>query len=113
MTDLIMLGMLLAGPQHGYRLKQSAGMVFGQGELHNNLVYPLLRRFMANRWVTKKVVPGARGQNRQQYAITPLGRQALLDRIREFSPQEAKAEDAFRLRVGLFGLLSPEDRGRI
>src|SRR5690348_161091 len=113
MTDLILLAMLLDGPRHGYRLKQEAGTVLGQGELHNNLVYPLLRRFMANRWVTKKVVPGARGQNRQQYAITPLGRQTLLNRLREFSPQEAKAEDAFRLRVGLFGLLTPEERERI
>jgi len=113
MTDLIILGMLLDGPQHGYRLKQSAGIVFGQGELHNNLVYPLLRRFMANKWVTKKTVPGERGQNRQQYAITALGHQTLLDRIRTFTEQDARSEDAFRVRVGFFGMLTPEDRDRI
>ena len=113
MTDLIILGMLLEGPQHGYRLKQNAGLIFGQGTLHNNLVYPLLRRFMANKWVTKKTVPGERGQNRQQYAITPLGRQTLLDRIRTFNEQEARSEDAFRIRVGFFETLAPEDRDRI
>jgi len=113
MTDLIILGMLLAGPQHGYRLKQNAGIVFGQGELHNNLVYPLLRRFMANKWVTRKIVPGERGQNRQQYAITALGRRALVDRIREFSDQDARSEDAFRVRIGFFGMLISEDRERI
>lgn len=113
MTDLIILGMLLAGPQHGYRLKQSAGMIFGQGELHNNIVYPLLRRFMANKWVTKKTVPGERGQNRQQYAITALGRQALVDRIRNFTEQDARSEDEFRVRVGFFSMLAAEDRDRI
>ena len=113
MTDLIILGMLLAGPQHGYRLKQSAGMIFGQGELHNNLVYPLLRRFVANRWVTKKTVPGERGQNRQQYAITSLGRQALMDRLKAFSGLDARSEDAFRVRVGFFELLDDEDRSKI
>jgi len=105
--------MLLARPQHGYRLKQSAGMIFGQGELHNNIVYPLLRRFMANKWVTKKTVPGARGQNRQQYAITALGRQALVDRIRDFNEQGARSEDEFRVRVGFFSMLAAEDRDRI
>jgi len=113
MTDLIVLGMLLSEPQHGYRLKQQAGMIFGQGELHNNLVYPLLRRFVANRWVTKKTVPGERGQNRQQYAITPLGRQALMDRLRSFSEQDARSEDEFRVRVGFFEMLSHEDREKI
>ena len=113
MTDLIILGMLLESPQHGYRLKQNAGLIFGQGKLHNNLVYPLLRRFMANKWVTKKTIPGERGQKRQQYAITPLGRQALLDRIRAFTEQDARSEEAFRVRVGFFAMLSPEDRDRI
>ena len=98
MTDLIILGMLFDGPQHGYRLKQNAGVIFGHGELHNNLVYPLLRRFMANKWVTKKTVPGERGQNRQQYAITALGRQRLVDRIREFSEQDARSKDHLRAR---------------
>ena len=113
MTDLIILGMLLAGPQHGYRLKQQAGVVFGQGALHNNLVYPLLRRFMANKWVTKKTVPGERGQRRQQYAITPLGRQTLMDRLRDFCEQHARSEDEFRVRVGFFAMLAAEDRERI
>ena len=113
MTDLILLGMLLTGPQHGYGLKQQAGVVFGQGALHNNLVYPLLRRFVANHWVTKKTVPGERGQNRQQYAITPSGRRALMERLRDFSEQDARSEDAFRVRVGFFELLPGKEREQI
>lgn len=113
MTDLIILAMLLEGPKHGYRLKQDAGAIFGQGELHNNLVYPLLRRFTTDGWVTRKTVPGERGQKRQQYALTPLGRKSLLDRLCEFTDPDVRSADAFRARVGFFGMLSPEDRERI
>lgn len=113
MTDLIILAMLLEGPQHGYRLKRDAGALFGQGALHNNLVYPLLRRFTAAGWVTKKAVPGERGQTRQQYAITPLGRRTLLERLSAFSEQDARSEEDFRARVGFFELLPAETRERI
>jgi DNA-binding PadR family transcriptional regulator len=113
MTDLIILALLVEGPKHGYRLKQDAGTIFGQGQLHNNRVYPLLRRFTACGWVTKKAVPGERGQNRQQYALTALGRRTLLGRISEFTEQDARSADAFRARVGFFGLLPVADRARI
>lgn len=113
MNDLIILAMLLEEPQHGYRLKRDAGALFGQGALHNNLVYPLLRRFTADGWVTKKTVPGERGQQRLQYAITPLGRRALLERLSSFTEQEARSGESFRGRVGFFELLPAETRERI
>ncbi len=113
MIDLITLAMLLDGPRHGYRLKRDAGVVLGQAELHNNLIYPLLRSFTIKGWVTKKTVAGERGQNRQQYAITALGRRTLLERLRDFSQQDARSAKAFRVRVGFFELLAPEDRERI
>ena len=59
------------------------------------------------------LVAGERGQNRQQYAITPLGRRTLLERLRDFSQQDARSAEAFRARVGFFELLPPEDRERI
>lgn len=113
MTDLILLAMLLEGPQHGYRLKRDAGALFGQGALHNNLVYPLLRRFTAEGWVTKQTVPGERGQKRQQYALTALGRRTLLERLSTFTEQEARSADDFRGRVGFFELVPAEARERI
>ena len=113
MTDLIILAMLRDRPKHGYRLKQDAGKLLGQGALHNNLVYPLLRRFTADGWVTKKTVPGDRGQNRQQYALTELGRRTLLNRLSAFTEQDARSWDAFHIRVGFFELLPAEVRGRI
>lgn len=113
MNDLIILAMLLDGPKHGYRLKQEARTIFGKGELHNNLVYPLLHRFTSQGWVTKKSAPGERGQVRQQYALTTLGRQVLLEKIRDFTEPDARSAEAFRTRVGFFAMLAEEDRERI
>jgi DNA-binding PadR family transcriptional regulator len=113
MTDLIILATLLSGPKHGYHLKRQAGLILGQELLHNNLVYPLLRRFMTKKWVRRRTVPGERGQMRQQYALTALGRKELVSRLSGFSEQDARAADAFRLRVGMFQLLKPNVRERI
>lgn len=113
MTDLIILATLLSGPKHGYQLKQEAGMILGQGVLHNNLVYPLLRRFMNEKWVSRKTVPGERGQTRHRYALTLLGRQELVRQLSTFGEQDARSADAFRLRVGLFQLLNCETRAAI
>jgi DNA-binding PadR family transcriptional regulator len=104
---------LLARPLHGYQLKQQAGQILGQQVLHNNIVYPLLRRFGKEGWVTKKVVPGERGQQRHQYAITTLGRRVLTQRLSEYTEADARSSDGFRVRVGLFQILSPEVRERI
>ncbi|HJT00204.1 MAG TPA: PadR family transcriptional regulator [Terriglobales bacterium] len=113
MIDLIILANLVDGPKHGYALKKQAGMVFAQSELHNNLVYPLLRRFTSQGWVTKKSAPGERGQTRQQYALTAAGRHALLERLNSFDEKEAQSSEEFLLRVGLFELLDPGTRQRI
>ena len=113
MTDLIVLALLLDGPRHGYRIKQDAGIILGSGELHNNLVYPLLRRFTNQKWVTKKTVPGERGQRRLQYSITTLGREVLLEQLRNFSETDAHSPEAFRARVGFFDLLGLAERETI
>lgn len=113
MNDLIILATLLPGPKHGYHIKHQAGTILGQGVLHNNLVYPLLSRFMSKKWVRRKTIPGERGQLRHQYAITPLGRKELIARLSAFTEQDARISSAFRLRVGMFQLLTRETRQHI
>ena len=113
MTDLIILSMLLPGPKHGYQLKHEAGMIFGQQMLHNNLIYPLLRRFLNDGWVSKKEVPGERGQTRQEYSLTAQGRRVLLERLSQFTEADAASDEEFRSRVGLFDLLESHTRENI
>jgi DNA-binding PadR family transcriptional regulator len=113
MNDLIILATLLPGAKHGYQLKHEAGLILGQEALHNNLVYPLLRRFTEAGWVTKKTVPGERGQQRHQYALTALGRRTLIQKLSEYSESDARSPEGFLTRVGLFQVLEPAVRERV
>jgi len=113
MNDLLLLAMLLGGPRYGYQLKREAGWMMGQDALHNNIVYPLLRRFLEEGWVSKKAMPGERGQTRQQYALTAEGRRIFFERMNAFSPAAASSEEGFFLRVGVFPALEPESREAI
>ncbi|MGA9042567.1 MAG: PadR family transcriptional regulator [Terriglobales bacterium] len=113
MNDLILLAMLLEGPKHGYQLKQQAGLIMGQGDMHNNLVYPLLRRFTDKGWVTRKAVAGERGQTRQQYALTPLGRKTLIERLSQYGERNSDSFPGFAMRVGMFEALKPATREHI
>jgi DNA-binding PadR family transcriptional regulator len=113
MNDLLLLATLLGRPAHGYALKKRIAQISGHGEMHNNLVYPLLKRFVAAGWVSRRAVPGERGQTRERYALTAKGRQELLRRLAEFTKKDAASEDAFHLRVGLFAVLDAGSRERI
>jgi DNA-binding PadR family transcriptional regulator len=113
MTDLVLLTALLGRPAYGYALKRNAGLIFGNGVLHNNLVYPLLKRFVQSGWVEQSSVPGDRGQQRKQYRITPAGRKYLLEQIAIFGEREACNDGAFLFRVAMFDLLPEEKRREI
>ena len=113
MNDLILLAALMNGPQHGYALKKLAGFMPGHAGMHNNLVYPLLRRFVENSWVTKRTTGGERGQKRDLYTLTSKGKLSLLQRLSHFTEKEASSENEFRLRVGLFSMLDPQTRAGI
>lgn len=108
MNDLVLLAALLGGPAYGYALKRTAGLIFGSGAMHNNIVYPSLKRFVRNSWVKQTSVAGDRGQQRKQYSITPAGRKYLLEQLASFDEREAADDGAFLLRVAFFGILPKE-----
>jgi DNA-binding PadR family transcriptional regulator len=113
MNDLLLLSTLLAGPKHGYALKKQIALITGHGEMHNNLVYPLLKRFVANGWVSRRESAGERGQTRELYALTAKGHQEIVSRLSDFSSKSACSGKEFSLRVGLFEVLEPATRRRI
>ena len=113
MNDLLLLSTLLAGPRHGYALKKQIALITGQGEMHNNLVYPLLKRFVSKDWVSSREAAGERGQTRELYALTAKGRQELLRRISDFPPKSAGSAEAFSFRIGLFQILDAAARKHI
>ena len=113
MNDLLMLANLLDGPKHGYALKKQVGLISGQNEMHNNLVYPLLRRFVENGWVSKREASGQRGQTRDVYALTAKGKRELLRRLSTFTEKEAASQNELCLRVGLFMVLDKTEREQV
>jgi DNA-binding PadR family transcriptional regulator len=113
MNDLVALSILLDGPKHGYAIKKQAGRMTGRADMHNNLIYPLLRGFVEKGWVTQRESAGERGQRRQVYAITVSGRRALAESLCSFGPIQARSAEAFRLRVGFFGILAFPRRAEI
>jgi DNA-binding PadR family transcriptional regulator len=104
---------LLAGPAYGYSLKRTAGLIFGSGAIHNNIVYPSLKKFVGNSWVEQRTVPGNRGQQRKQYRLTPAGRKHLFEQVGIFGEREAADDGAFLMRVALFDVLPAKKRGAI
>src|SRR5260370_30544911 len=81
--------------------------------MHNNLVYPLLRRFVESGWVSKRKGAGQRGRTREIYDLTNKGKQELLRRLSQFTSKEAASENGFHLRVGLFSVLDAGTSGAI
>jgi PadR family transcriptional regulator, regulatory protein PadR len=113
MNDLVMLAALLRGPAYGYALKKTAGLIFGASAMHNNVVYPSLRKFMRNGWVEQSTVQGDRGQQRKQYRITNAGRKYLLEQLGTFGEREAADDGAFLFRLALFDALPKGKREAI
>ncbi len=113
MNDLLLLSTLLDGPKHGYALKKQIALITGHGEMHNNLVYPLLKRFVANGWVSRRETAGERGQTRELYALTAKGRTQIIQQLSDFPPKTASSAEAFALRIGLFDILDSSARTQI
>ena len=58
-------------------------------------------------------MPPERGQTRQIYTITALGREELVTQLSRLSEHDARASDQFRFRVGMFQVIEPGVRLRI
>src|SRR3974390_459070 len=105
MNELIVLACLLRAPAYGYALTKTAGLIFGNREMHPNIVYPSLKKFVQERWVERRSKPGERGQTRKQYRITSNGRKYILERLSTFSERDASDDGVFLFRVAFFDLL--------
>jgi DNA-binding PadR family transcriptional regulator len=110
MNDLLLLAALWEGPKHGYALKKQAGLICGRADMHNNLVYPSLRRFVDEGWVTRRKTAGKRGQVRQVYSLTPSGRKSIVTQVCDFGEGVIESEEEFRLRVGFFPIIMASAR---
>jgi len=108
-VEILILRRLRSGPAHGYelrkRVEETTGFV-----LHNNSLYPALRRFEEAGAVTHREEPQEGRPPRLVYALTPPGRELLHDMLADLPPDQAADDYEFRTRVGQFALLDPGER---
>jgi len=110
--DIVILSHLQRGPVHGYELKRKVSETTAYA-LHNNTLYPALRRFEEAGAVTKtaETLPGR--PPRHVYEITELGRELLHDMLADLTPEQAADENEFLTRVGQFEHLTADERRRV
>ncbi len=108
-VDVLILSHLAGRPSHGYELRQRVGAITGFA-LHNNSLYPALRRFEEAGAVTKTAQAQEGRPPRHVYAITETGRELLHDMLAELSIEQAGDDTEFLARLGQFEYLSPDER---
>ncbi|WP_426515066.1 PadR family transcriptional regulator [Diaminobutyricibacter sp. McL0618] len=107
--DIIILRHLRRQPAHGYelrkRVEETTGVV-----LHNNSLYPALKRFEESGAVVRRSEEQEGRPPRNVYSITPVGLELLHDLLAALPPEMAGDELEFLTRLGQFSLLEPYER---
>jgi DNA-binding PadR family transcriptional regulator len=107
--EILILRRLRGGPAHGYelrkRVEQTTGIV-----LHNNSLYPALRRFEEAGAVTKTAQPQEGRPPRLVYTLTAVGHDLLHDMLADLPPDQAADPAEFMARLGQFSLISYPER---
>jgi DNA-binding PadR family transcriptional regulator len=110
--EILILRRLRSGPAHGYelrkRVEQTTGVV-----LHNNSLYPALRRFEEAGAVTKAAEPQDGRPARLVYTLTEVGQELLHDMLAELPADQAAEPGEFMARLGQFSLIDPTERARV
>ena len=110
--EILILRRLRSGPAHGYelrkRVEETTGFV-----LHNNSLYPALRRFEEAGAVTKTAEPQEGRPPRLVYTLTDVGRELLHDMLAELPAEQAGDETEFLARLGQFSLINSAERAGI
>src|SRR5215472_7819585 len=107
--EILILRLLRSAPAHGYelrkRVEETTGVV-----LHNNSLYPALRRFEEAGAVTRTSHEQPARPPRLVYTLTATGRELLHDMIADLPPEQAADDAEFGARLGQFSLISPGER---
>jgi DNA-binding PadR family transcriptional regulator len=110
--EILILRRLRGGPAHGYelrkRVEETTGVV-----LHNNSLYPALRRFEEAGAVTKTAEPQDGRPARLVYTLTDVGQELLHDLLADLPADQAADAGEFMARLGQFSLINSAERARV
>lgn len=108
-VDVLLLSQLARRPSHGYELRRRVEAATGI-KLHNNSLYPALRRFGEAGAVTRTLEPQEGRPPRHVYTLTDVGRELLHDQLADLPEELAGDEAEFLARLAGFGRLTPDER---
>lgn len=108
-VDVLLLGQLARRPAHGYELRRRIEAATGI-KLHNNSLYPALKRFGEAGAVTRTLEPQEGRPPRHVYTLTDVGRELLHDQLADLPDELAGDEAEFLARLAGFGRLTPAER---
>lgn len=108
-VDVLLLSQLALRPSHGYELRRRVEAATGI-KLHNNSLYPALRRFGEAGAVTRTLQPQEGRPPRHVYTLTDVGRELLHDQLADLPDELAGDEAEFLARLAGFGRLTPSER---
>ena len=107
--EILILRRLFAGPAHGYELRKRVEETTGF-TLHNNTLYPALKRFEDAGAVTKTTEPQPGRPPRLVYQLTDTGRALLHDMLADLPADQAAEDFEFLTRLAQFSLLTRTQR---
>ena len=113
-VDILILSQLMHGEKHGYEIRKGAERILGYiYKINNNSLYPMLKQFEEMGAIDKHVEVQEGKPNRHMYHITPLGKEILIDLIKDYPADIASNDYEFYTRVGLFDLIDAQSRRAI
>jgi DNA-binding PadR family transcriptional regulator len=93
----LVLGILADGESYGYAiLKQVRELSGGHLEWTDGMLYPLLHRLERLGYVTATWETSTAGRRRKHYALADAGRQALVERRRQWAVMDSVLNQVWR-----------------
>jgi DNA-binding PadR family transcriptional regulator len=111
-VEILILRHLSKRPAHGYELRKRVEAVTGV-MLHNNSLYPALRRFEEAGAVVKTSQAQEGRPPKLVYELTDVGHNLLHDMLADLPADQAGDDTEFLARLGQFELLSAEEQLRV
>ena len=106
---MLLLSQLARRPSLGYELRRRVEAATGF-VLHNNSLYPALKRFSDAGAVTRTLEPQEGRPPRHVYALTDVGRELLHDLLADLPDDLAGDEAEVLDRLAGFARLTPDER---
>ena len=112
--DLVILGTLMSGPQHGYQLKQNIEASYGKRyiSISNSTLYPRLARLEAEGYIESHRETQEKVPDRKVYQVTTAG----MKKLHDLAATPLKPGDHpfdVGLHAVLFRLLTSEERKNV